>query len=113
MNPIVYLLNLIPAKREIAAILAFAVVVIEAWNSLVPSLGHGPCLNTADQIADALNAASTCAADWSLKIPTTINALIMAILGGGVVAGKQNDRTEILAQVKPAAQTAAFKKETP
>lgn len=97
------------SKRQIATAAAMIVGIIQLWNSSVPEFGHGPCLATAGQIADALNAASTCASDWTLKIPDTINALIVAFLGVGVVVGKTNDKAEIMSQVKPAAQTAAFK----
>jgi hypothetical protein len=111
MGGLIGLFNFIPAKREISAVLAFLLVIIQGWNSLVPELGHGPCLATPEQIADALKAVSTCASDWTLKIPDTINNLVLALLGVGVVAGKANDNAEIMAQVKPAAQTVAFKKE--
>jgi hypothetical protein len=109
MPALLTLLNYIPYKREGAAILAFLVLVIQGWNSMAPELGFGPCLNTPDQIADALNAATTCTTDYTLKIPDTINNLIIALLGAGVAAGKSTDMAKIMAQVKPAAQTAAFK----
>jgi hypothetical protein len=111
MGGLIGLFNFIPYKREISAVAAFIVVVIQAYNSMVTEMGHGVCIANPTDVVDALNAATTCAADWTLKIPETINALIMSLLGIGVVAGKRNDNAEIMAQVKPAAQTIAFKKE--
>lgn len=105
MQALLALLDYIPYKREISAGLAFIVVVLQAWNSFVPEIGHGPCLATPDQIADALNAAKTCATDWSLKIPETVNAFIMALLGAGVAAGKQKDKAAIMDGIKDSAKT--------
>ncbi len=104
MSGLFALFNILPYKREISAIAAFVVVMIQAYNSLITAFGHGVCIANPDQVVDALNAATTCAADWTLKIPETVNAAIMALLGVGVAAGKANDKTEILAQVKPTAQ---------
>lgn len=110
MDTIFTWLNVAPGwKRKIAAVGAFVIVLVQAYNSLVTEFGYGPCLATAGQIADALNAASTCAADWTFKIPDTVNAMIVALMGVGVASGVKNDKADIMAAIKPAAQTSAFK----
>jgi len=106
MTGIFVWLNMFPGwKRRAAAIAALVVGVVQLWNSTVPEFGHGPCLATPDQIADALKAVSTCAADWTLKIPDTINAIIVALMGVGVASGAQNDKADIMASVKQSAKT--------
>jgi hypothetical protein len=110
MGGLVGLFNFIPYKREISAIAAFIVVMIQAYNSLITEFGHGVCIVNPADVVDALNAAGTCAADWTLKIPETVNAAIMALLGIGAAAGKTNDKADILAQIKPTAQLPETKK---
>lgn len=85
------LLDMIPYKREGAAVVAFLVLVLQGWNDLVPELGHGPCV---------VDAAVECAVDWTLKIPDTINSLLIALGFAGVAAGKEKDKKAIIAAVK-------------
>lgn len=62
LNYLVSLLDFWPGiKTKVAAVAAFALAVIAAWNSAAPQLG----------------------VDFTIQVPEVINALVLALLGVG------------------------------
>jgi hypothetical protein len=62
LNYLVSLLDFWPGiKTKVAAVAAFALAVIAAWNSMAPQLG----------------------VDFTIQVPEMINALVLALLGVG------------------------------
>lgn len=62
INIILSVLNLAPGyKTKIAAVAAFALAVVAAWNSAAPTIG----------------------VDFTIQIPEFINAAVLALLGVG------------------------------
>lgn len=84
-------LNFFPSwKTRLAAVGAFGLAVIAAWNAMVPELGHGPCLATPEE----LQAGFECASDWSIAVPKAIEAAVLALLGVGVANKAKNEKAK-------------------
>lgn len=70
MDKLLDLLNFWPGlKTKVAAVAAFALAVVAAWNAMVPELGQ---------------------AELALKIPEIVNAIVLALLGVGAANQPKN-----------------------
>jgi uncharacterized membrane protein YphA (DoxX/SURF4 family) len=59
---LVSLLDVLPGlKTKIAAVAAFALAVVQAWNAAAPGIG----------------------VDFTIPIPDIVNAIVLALLGAG------------------------------
>lgn len=88
MDKLIGLLNFFPNyKTKAAAVAAFGLAIIAAWNTMVPELGFGPC---------TLEDAAACGVNLTLKVPEFINAAVLALLG----VGAANQPTNIAAAKK-------------
>lgn len=70
MDKLLDLLNFWPGlKTKVAAVAAFALAVVAAWNGMVPELGYP---------------------DLALRIPEIVNAIVLALLGVGAANQPKN-----------------------
>lgn len=70
MDKLLDLLNFWPGlKTKVAAVAAFALAVVAAWNAMVPELGQ---------------------AELAVRIPDVVNAIVLALLGVGAANQPKN-----------------------
>lgn len=103
-------LNFAPSlKTKLGALAAFGLAFVAAWNDLLPQFGYGPCPVGAAELTAAATAVATCATDWTIHLPASINAAVLALIGIGaanapanrLVAEKSVQETKTLVIPKP------------
>lgn len=81
LNTLISLLNIAPGfKTKAAALAAFGLAIIAAWNTLVPEFGYGPCELTPEMVTAGVK---TCGVNLTVTVPEFINAAVLALLGVG------------------------------
>lgn len=86
------LLNFWPGlKTKLAAVGAFGLAVIAAWNTMVPELGYGPCVMTQEMLDAGMK---SCGLDLTFEVPGIIQAAVLALLGIGVANQPKNLKVE-------------------
>lgn len=86
------LLNFWPGlKTKLAAVGAFGLAVIAAWNTMIPALGYGPCELPPELIAEGIK---SCGLDLTFKVPGLVEAAILALLGIGAANQPKNAKLE-------------------
>jgi len=88
MDKLIGLLNFFPSyKTKAAAIAAFGLAIVAAWNAMVPEFGYGPCELTPEMVAEGIK---SCGYDLTVKVPELLNAAVLALLGAGAANQPKN-----------------------